>query len=695
MHTSLRLGLGFAILSLVPLFVSAAVPIVQRSDAVGVELGRSVDYHFVAIGNVTQFSARGLPTGVTIDAGTGLLHGTPAEVGIYPIVVTATNADGGSSATITLSVVAADAAPLIYAPLTVDAFNEPRSGGDSFSCTFKATGAPTGYAVTATLPTNWSFANGTLVGRTTQPGLYAVPVSATNGYGTGSAAVTVRIHGACTQLAQTSGELRAGDVFRVTLQFNRAVSFSGPAPYLEFHTYPNGATRRIEYVSGNGTSTFEFAYTVKTDDAPGDILLYTTIQPANNGGVDGVKDADDLTLGAALPISGPYTPVASIAPAPTGGASVATTSGGASSGSTSTSTASATASTPTPSTATTSGGASSGASAAATSSTVAGSAGATASAGATTSTGTTTSTGANSSSGAATGAVTTESTSTTVTASNAVATDTSSGGGRLINLSARAAVAAGDSAHSFIAGFVVSGSQPKRMLLRAVGPALTEFGVGNALANPRLKIYDQSGKVVSENDDWSGGEISSTGSAVGAFGLSAGSRDAALAVTLAPGSYSMEVVPGAGSGVALAEIYDADTSAGSAPLINISTRAYVEGGEKSLVAGFVVGGNSPKRVLVRGVGPALSAYGVSGVLTDPAVKIYQAGAVVAENDNWQSGATASEVAAAGGSVGAFPLAAGSRDAALIATLPPGSYSAVVNAANGGTGAGLVEVYELK
>ena len=259
-------------------------------------------------------------------------------------------------------------------------------------------------------------------------------------------------------------------------------------------------------------------------------------------------------------------------------------------------------------------------------------------------------------------------------------------------------MSAGDSGHAFIAGFVISGDAPKHVLLRAVGPSLGDFGVQNPLMNPALAVYDSAGTQIASSDDWSGTETASTAAAVGAFALTSGSKDAAVALTLAPGSYSMQVLPNGGSGVALAEIYDADTTTTATPLINISSRGFVSSGEGVLTAGFVVQGNAPKKLLVRGVGPALAEFGVSSVLADPTLKIYQGNAVVAQNDDWgvaESGASAADVAAAAKSVGAFALASGSHDAAAIVTLAPGTYTAAVGGANGSSGAAMVEVYELK
>lgn len=277
--------------------------------------------------------------------------------------------------------------------------------------------------------------------------------------------------------------------------------------------------------------------------------------------------------------------------------------------------------------------------------------------------------------------------------------------GRLVNLSARVQVREGDASRSFIAGFVVVGSAPKRMLLRAVGPGLGNFAVQGPLTNPLLRVYDHSGRVLMENDDWSGADMSSVFVRLGAFALASGSRDSALMVTLPPGAYTLQVVANGGEGVALAEIYDASDvpALELQQVINLSTRAFVGTGEGVLATGFVVTGSVPKRVLVRGAGPGLTSFGVSSALENPALRVFQGTTVIAQNDDWQTptpvgaaqlAATGAELVAAATSTGAFALQAGSRDAALIVVLPPGAYTAIVNGVGDTTGAGMVEVYEI-
>jgi hypothetical protein len=281
---------------------------------------------------------------------------------------------------------------------------------------------------------------------------------------------------------------------------------------------------------------------------------------------------------------------------------------------------------------------------------------------------------------------------------SAVATD------RLVNISSRLEV---DSSRMATAGFVVNGTTPKQILIRAVGPGLNAFGVSNGLPDPKLQLFDNDGKPVGANAGWNDdAAIAAAGDASGAFKLGKGSKDAAMLITLAPGAYTAQVTTGNNDGLVLIEVYDvaSGTTVPTKQLINISTRGFVGTGNSALVGGFVVSGNQPKRVLIRAVGPSLTKFGVTDLLADPVLTIYDhSKAIIAKNDNWgtpqpidstQIAATASDITTADTNSGAFPLLAGSADAAVIITLNPGDYTAMVTGANNTTGTALVEVYEI-
>lgn len=267
--------------------------------------------------------------------------------------------------------------------------------------------------------------------------------------------------------------------------------------------------------------------------------------------------------------------------------------------------------------------------------------------------------------------------------------------GRLINLSVR--TNAGTGAQTLIAGFVVGGTGSKQVLVRAIGPALTQFGVPGALADPRLGLFDSGSFEIANNSGW-GGTTSLTNAfaLVGAFPLTAASRDAALLSTLPAGGYSAQAASSSGgTGVALVEAYDADPGTPSARFINLSARTVAGTGAQTLIAGFVLSGNVPKTFLIRGVGPGLNQFGVTGTLANPRLELHttvnSADTTVASNAGW---AGASALSAAFAQVGAFALPPTSADAALLITLTPGSYTAQVTGAGGTTGVALVEIYEV-
>jgi uncharacterized repeat protein (TIGR03803 family) len=264
--------------------------------------------------------------------------------------------------------------------------------------------------------------------------------------------------------------------------------------------------------------------------------------------------------------------------------------------------------------------------------------------------------------------------------------------GRLINLSVR--TTAGTGAEALIAGFVVGAAGAKQVLVRGIGPALAGFGVTGALNEPRLALFDAMSTQLALNVGWGGGAtLANAFTQVGAFPLNAASRDAALFSPLAAGAYSAQVTPaGGGPGVALIEAYDADAAGSATRFINLSARTVAGTGAQTLIAGFVLSGNVPRTLLIRGVGPTLGAFGVAGVLANPRLELRNsANAIVATNGGW-AGAPALSTAFA--QVGAFALPATSGDAALLVSLAPGNYTAQVAGAGGTTGVALVEVYEV-
>lgn len=268
---------------------------------------------------------------------------------------------------------------------------------------------------------------------------------------------------------------------------------------------------------------------------------------------------------------------------------------------------------------------------------------------------------------------------------------------RLANTAGRCQIGAG--ANVGIAGFVVSSytGAAKQILIRGVGSGLAQYGLAGVLAQPILSVFDATGRLVARNAGWGGSlDIGAAGMTAGAFPLSSGSADAALLLSLPPGSYTAQVAGlGGTTGIALAEIFEVVPDAGR--LANISTRAFVGSGSGILIGGFVTSGARPSTVLVRAVGPGLLQFGLTGVLTQPVLSVYDStGKLIGVNTGWSAGGSAEAVAInnAASRVGAFLLQPGTNDCAVLLALPPGSYTAQVSGANGSTGIALAEVYQI-
>lgn len=265
---------------------------------------------------------------------------------------------------------------------------------------------------------------------------------------------------------------------------------------------------------------------------------------------------------------------------------------------------------------------------------------------------------------------------------------------RLVNISTRGTVGVGEDA--LIAGVVVADTSAKRYLARAVGPGLAAFGASGTVADPQLSVFNASGVEILRNNGWqagpSAGDLPRYAKSVGAFPLAPGSADSALANELGRGLYTLQITsPSQRPGIGLAELYELDDNGRTA---NLSTRALVRSGDGVLIGGFVVQGAAYKRMLIRGIGPTLSAFGLTSALQNPVLTIYSGQTVVATNDRWSAGNAGPIITAAGRMVGAFPLAANSEDAALLITLPPGAYTVEVKGANDTEGVALLEIYEL-
>lgn len=259
----------------------------------------------------------------------------------------------------------------------------------------------------------------------------------------------------------------------------------------------------------------------------------------------------------------------------------------------------------------------------------------------------------------------------------------------VLNISTRAQIETGDNA--LIAGFIIQGSAPKKIVVRSIGPSLARAGVAGALADPVLALFDGNGNVIGRNDNWRqsqpGGVVTNDQAPEIQADNLAPSDDAesALIATLNVGRYTA-LVKGVNNttGIGLAEVYDIEQSAPSR-LANISARGFVQPGDRAMIGGFIVA-NQPAKVVVRALGPSLSAQGVASTLADPMLELRDAnGALIAANDNWRSDQETQLIAS-----GLAPN--DDRESAMVKTITPGNYTAIVRGVNNGSGIALVEIY---
>ena len=271
----------------------------------------------------------------------------------------------------------------------------------------------------------------------------------------------------------------------------------------------------------------------------------------------------------------------------------------------------------------------------------------------------------------------------------------------LSNISTRSFVQTGE--HVMIGGFIVQGSGPKRVIIRAIGPELTQFGIPDALANPTLELHNGSGALIATNDNWQttilGGIITSNqvSDIQNSGHAPTAASESAIIANLQPGNYTA-IVRGVSNanGVGLVEGYDLSPVA-SSNLSNISTRSFVQTGEHVMIGGFIVQGSGPKRVIIRAIGPELTQFGIPDALANPTLELHNgSGALIATNDNWQTtilgGIITSNQVSDIQNSGHAPTAA--SESAIIANLQPGNYTAIVRGVSNANGVVLVEVYDL-
>lgn len=257
---------------------------------------------------------------------------------------------------------------------------------------------------------------------------------------------------------------------------------------------------------------------------------------------------------------------------------------------------------------------------------------------------------------------------------------------RPLNISTRLGVGAGDNA--MIGGFIIQGNSPKTVLIRGLGPSLSNVGLTGLLLDPALELRGADGGLLAQNDNWKDAQriqIEAT-----PF-QPPDDREPVIVASLSPGAYTA-VLTGKNqtTGIALIEIYDLDQAADTA-LANISTRGFVGAQNNVMIGGFILGGNNSTRVAVRGLGPSLSQFGLGNLLADPTLELHDAnGATLVANDNWTDDPASAALLSANG-----VAPANSKESAIFTSLPPGQFTAILAGKNGGTGLGIIEVYNLR
>lgn len=256
----------------------------------------------------------------------------------------------------------------------------------------------------------------------------------------------------------------------------------------------------------------------------------------------------------------------------------------------------------------------------------------------------------------------------------------------LTNISTRMQVGINDEV--LIGGFIVKGSQsqPKKVIVRAIGPSLGAAGVPGAMADPTLELHDSTGATIATNDNWT---ASTQANEITASGLAPSDpHESAIIATLLPGSYTA-IIRGVNSttGIASVEAYDIDST--PTRLVNISARGQVGINDQVLIGGFVVNGSQSKNLIVRAIGPSLTNAGISGALADPTLELHDSnGNTLSTNNDWQSSSQASQISASGFAP------SNPKESAIMATLAQGAYTAIIRGVNSSTGIGMIEVYDL-
>jgi hypothetical protein len=621
---------------------AGVAPVITSSNAAAGTVGTAFSYSITATGAPTSYSASPLPAGLSVDTVGGAITGTPTTAGVTVVTLGATNASGTGNATLTITIAPAGAAPVITSPNTAAG----TAGMVFVTYQIVATGTPTSYSAVG-LPAGLALntVTGTINGTPTSAGTSVVTLGATNGSGTGNATLTITVAAAGTPPVIPSPAVAAGTVGTAFVTYS-IVATGSPLVYTAV-VLPPGLTLNTVTGTINGTPT-AMGTTVVTLGATNGFGTGTenlTITIAAAGVVPVITFpavTGDTASGQVGTVFETYTIAATGSPSSYSaaglppGLAVDSLTGAIN--------------------------------------------------------GTPTQAGTFPVTISATNATGTGSATLTITVVPAAFS-------QIINFSARAFSGVGSD--TLIVGFGISGNG-MNLLVRGIGPGLQQFGVSNYLPNPILTLYDNSGAVEATDAGWEvnssgqndGSLIASTAAEAGAFPLAANSTDSALLVTVPSGVHTTGLLTTNGAeGVGLIEIYDVGGNR-FASLTNVSARMEVTPGDGVLIAGLVIVGNAPKTVLIRGVGPTLSDFGVTGALADPSITVFSGATQVASNTGWGTGSNnVSQIVSVSAQVGAFALPTGSNDCALLLTLQPGAYTVVVTSVSNSTGVALIEVYD--
>jgi uncharacterized repeat protein (TIGR01451 family) len=259
---------------------------------------------------------------------------------------------------------------------------------------------------------------------------------------------------------------------------------------------------------------------------------------------------------------------------------------------------------------------------------------------------------------------------------------------RLANISTRVSVGTGDNA--MIGGFIITGTQAKTVLVRGIGPSLAAFGVPGPLADPIIEVHGSAGELLAPNDNWRDDEPDRVQHVIDSGLAPTNDLESAKWGQLNPGNYTV-VVRGKGdsAGVGVFEVYDLDQTVDS-KLANISTRGFVDTGDNAMIGGTIITGSTPATVLFRAIGPSLTNAGVANALQDPTLELHDGnGTVLDSNDNWQDSANRQAI------INTTIPPTDDRESAILESLPPGAYTAIVRGSGNSTGVAVVEAYQLQ